>query len=368
VIPVADPGAGVRARRPRIDEAIARVLDSGCYVLGPEVRDFERAFGQWLGLPHAVGVSSGTAALALALRAFDVGPGDEVVTVSHTAVATVAAIALAGATPVLVDVCPSRWVMTAEAVEAAWTPRTRAVVAVHLYGHPIDLEPIAALCRARGAVLIEDCAQAHGAARAARRAGTTGDAACFSFYPTKNLGALGDGGLVATADADRAERLRRLREYGWDAERRCVERGDNARLDPLQAAILGVGLQDLDADLAARRRIADRYDAAFAALPLDVQGGAGPDVVHGRHLYVVRTRRREALRAFLAERGVGTAVHYPVPVHRQPGYAAVARFGALPATDALVDEIVTLPLYPELGEDAQARVVEAVTAFCRGGA
>ena len=362
MIPCADPADRRRRHRAAIEAAVGRVLDSGWYVLGPEVERFEGAFAAWLGSAHGVGVSSGTAAISLALRALGVGAGDEVITVSHTALATVAAVERAGATPVLVDVCARRWVMRPEAVEAALTPATRAVVAVHLYGNPVEADALRALCDARGLKLVEDCAQAHGATLGGRRVGTFGHAAAFSFYPTKNLGALGDAGLVATDDPDLAEALRRLRAYGWDADRVARAPGENARLDPLQAAILGVRLAHLDADVAARRHLAARYDAALADLPLGRPAQADrADPAY--HLYVVTSPRRDALRHHLAEHGVQAGVHYDRGAHQQPGYQAVVHHGPLPVTERLVDQVLSLPLFPELSEADQDTVIAATRAW-----
>ena len=361
-IPCADPRAGYLAHRGAIDAAIRRVLESGCYVLGPEVEAFEDEIAASLGVAHAVGVSSGTAAITLALRALGVGVGDEVVTVSNTALATVAAIERTGAVPVLVDVCPDRWVATPDHVAAAIGGRTRAVVLVHLYGNPAAAPAIRSLCDQANVALVEDCAQAQGATLDGRSVGCFGHAGAFSFYPTKNLGAFGDGGLVATDDRGLDARLRRLRAYGWDAERVSREVGENARLDELQAAILRVRLTRLDAMVAARRALSARYDAAFEGLPLARQR-VEPGAQHARHLYVVRTPDRDALRAHLALAGVAAGVHYDRPAHRHPGYQASVRCGPLPVTEALADEVLSLPLFPELSTGDQERVIDAVQSF-----
>ena len=255
-IPWASPAAQYRAHQAEIKAAIARVLDSGFFVLGEEVEKFERAFAQYCGVAHGVGVASGTDALELAMRALGIGPGDEVITVSHTAVATAAAVLACGATPVLVDVEDAYYTLDPAKIAAAITPRTKAIVPVHLYGQAADMDAILALARPRGLRVIEDCAQCTGGRYGARRLGSLGDIACFSFYPTKNLGAIGDGGIVVTSDADLAARVRRLRQYGWDETRKTHEIGRNSRLDPIQAAILSVKLPHLDADNA--RRACDR--------------------------------------------------------------------------------------------------------------
>ncbi len=363
MIACADPGASYRAHREEIDRAIARVLESGTYVGGEEVAAFELELARALGVRFAIGVGNGTDALRIALGACGVGPGDEVVTVSHTAVATVAAIELAGARPVLADVEPGRMTLDPASFEKALAARTRAVVPVHLYGQPAALEPILSLARLRGLAVIEDCAQAHGARLGGARVGALGDAGCFSFYPTKNLGALGDGGAIATNDARVADRARLLREYGWRERFRSEIPGGNSRLDPLQAAVLRAKLPRLDAENAARAAIAARYRAALADLPLELPEPApGTDPVW--HLFVIRTRDRDALRAHLAERGIAAAIHYPLPVHRQAAYAGrVSAPGSLAHTDALAPRILSLPLHPQLDDAAVTRVIEAIREF-----
>jgi dTDP-4-amino-4,6-dideoxygalactose transaminase len=353
----ADPGAGYRAHRAAIDAAIARVLDSGSYVLGERVAAFESAFAAHVGVAHGVGVANGTDAVALALRALGVRPGDRVATVSHTAVATVAAIAMAGAVPVLVDIDPVRCTMDpAHLDDALAAQRVAAVVLVHLYGQPADIDAIASVARRHGAWLVEDCAQAHGAAWRGHRVGGFGDAAAFSFYPTKNLGAFGDGGMVTTDDAAVASRVRALRQYGWQDSRDSIVPGVNSRLHELQAAVLGVRLPHLDADNARRVRIADQYDPLLAGtglvLPPRIDGCAPVF-----HQYVVRTGARDAWRAALAAAGIGTAIHYPVPVHRQPAYAGTAIGpGGLAHTERAAATVLSLPMYPQLSDAAVARV------------
>lgn len=363
MIPCADPHAGYVAHRAEIDAAITRVLESGRYILGPEVAAFERELAAYVGVAHGIGVGSGTEALHLALRACGIGPGDEVITVAHTAVATVAAIELAGATPVFADIDPGTYTLDPERLEAAIGPRTKAVIAVHLYGHPADLAPLAEIAKRRGLRLVEDCAQAHGARYRGRVVGSYGDIAAFSFYPTKNLGAIGDGGLVATADAGLAERARLLREYGW-AERYVSDvPGWNTRLDELQAAILRVKLRHLDDDNAARSRIATLYrtllEGADLVLPIERAGAR-----HAYHLFVARSARRDALLAHLERLGVRALVHYPVPVHLQPAYRDRLRGrDALPETEAAALHVLSLPMYPELAEQDVRRVADAVSAF-----
>ncbi len=349
--------------KPEVDAAIGTVLERGAFILGEEVNAFEREFAAYCGVSHAVGVGSGTEALHLALLACDIGPGDEVITVAHTAVATVAAIELAGARPVLVDLDPRRGTLAPALLERAITPRTRAVIPVHLYGCPAELAPILEIARGRNLRVIEDCAQAHGALYQGKRVGSWGDIAAFSFYPTKNLGAYGDGGAIVTHDAALAERLRLLREYGWAQRYVSTIKGLNSRLDELQAAILRVKLRHLDAWNARRRELARIYGArlnpASLQLPIEPEDGA-----HVYHLYVIRTPERDALRAFLREHGVGTLIHYPMPVHLQPAYAELGYGpGSLPETEAAAEQVLSLPLYPELRDDEVEAVCAAVNAF-----
>ncbi|HEY0302743.1 MAG TPA: DegT/DnrJ/EryC1/StrS family aminotransferase, partial [Rhizomicrobium sp.] len=304
-----------------------------------------------------------TEALHLALRACGIGAGDEVITVSHTAVATVAAIELAGATPVLVDVEPGFFTIDPAAVAAAITPRSRAVIVVHLYGQLAAMDQLLPLARGHGLKVIEDCAQAHGADSGGRKAGSIGDAGCFSFYPTKNLGALGDGGLVVTGDDGIAARARSLREYGWSERHVSVVPGWNSRLDEVQAAILRVKLPLLDADNARRRVLAARYDSGLAGLPLALprrRDGAS----HAFHLYVVRCDRRDALRAHLRAGGIGSLVHYPVPVHRQPAYAARGLHREpMAETVRATAEVLSLPMFPQLTTADQEAVIASVRSF-----
>jgi dTDP-4-amino-4,6-dideoxygalactose transaminase len=368
LIPQANPGAGYRALKPEIDAAITRALDSGWYILGAEGRAFEAEFAAWLGTTATVGCANGTDALVLALRSGDIGAGSSVVTVSHTAVATVAAIEMTGATPLLLDIEPAFYTLDPRELAEVLRhpppglPPIRAVIAVHLYGQAADLDAIAAICRQHGVALIEDCAQAHGATWHDRKLGTIGDLGTFSFYPTKNLGALGDGGAVATHDAGRATRLAALRQYGWRSHYISDEAGVNSRLDEVQAAILRVKLAHLDAHNARRQAIAAAYDAALAGASLRPparRAGAG----HVFHLYVVRTPQREAVQARLRGLGVATGIHYPSPVHQQPAYRDRVALGpsGCQQTEAVARDVLSLPLYPEL-TDAQ---VEQVCAALR---
>lgn len=372
-IPVIDLHAQYTALQPELDAAVARVLASGWYILGKEVAAFEEEFAAYLGRwtrpssINCVAVNSGTDALQLALRACDVGPGDEVITVSHTAVATVAAIRLTGATPVLVDIDPATYTMAPAAVEAALTARTKAIIPVHLYGHPADMEALLALAGPRGIVLIEDCAQAHGARYKGQTVGTLGDLACFSFYPTKNLGALGDGGAVVGRNASLLDKVRSLREYGWTPQARYISQreGLNSRLDELQAALLRVKLRYLDDWNEARRRLANLY---AAHLPAAITQPSEQDGCHHvYHLYVVQVAAREHFRQQMQANGVATAIHYPAAVHQQPAYQQdniIAH--ALPHTEAILSSIVTLPMYPQLTDQQVLTICQAANQALGG--
>lgn len=358
-----NPRASYLAYRSEIDEAIARVLSSGRYVLGPEVAAFEKEFAAYLGIQFALGVASGTDALWLALRACGIGPGDEVITVAHTAVATVAAIEATGATPVLVDIDPQSFTLDPNCLETAITAKTKAIVPVHLYGHPADMPAIMAMAVRYNLRVIEDCAQAHGAALRGRKVGTWGDIASFSFYPTKNLGAFGDGGMVVTADSVLVQRVRHLREYGWEERYVSVTTGWNSRLDELQAAILRVKLKHLPADTSRRSALAALYSEILAEVDV-VLPQPRPGVVPVWHLYVVRVRERDAVQASLQAQGIGALIHYPVPIHLQPAYRdRLPGAHLLPATEAAAAEILSLPLYPELTEVEVRQVGEELQAL-----
>jgi len=346
--------------------AAKRVLDSGWYILGPELEAFEQAFAAYHGVAHAVGVANGTDAIELALRALGIGEGDEVITVAHTAVATVCAVERAGAKPVLVDVDEATSTMDPAAAEAAVTSRTRAILPVHLYGHPADMTALASLAERHGLALVEDCAQSHGARVGGRIAGTIGHLGAFSFYPTKNLGAYGDGGAVITKDAGLAERLRRLRNYGQTDRYHHAERGQNSRLDEMQAAILRVKLAHLDGHNAIRRELAGEYSRRLAGLTGIITPACRPGAEPVFHLYVVRHGQRDELMGALRERGIGTLVHYPIPAHLQEGYRDLGYApGALPVTERLAREILSLPLYVGLTPEALASVADAVRDCAR---
>jgi dTDP-4-amino-4,6-dideoxygalactose transaminase len=357
-----DLGRQTKALRPELDSVISAVLDEGHYVLGPPVREFERAFADYCGARHAVGVASGTDAITIALQACGIQDGDEVIVPANTCIPTVAGVEAAGAVPVLADADPVTYTLDPASVEQALTKRTRAVVAVHLYGQCAELPPLLELARTHGLRLIEDAAQAHGAEIGGRRAGSIGDAAAFSFYPTKNLGALGDGGAVVTNDAEIAEEARRLRSYGERERYDSVRSGWNSRLDTLQAAILLAKLPHLEEWTERRRRLAWRYSELLAgsglALPAE-----GPGRRHVYHLYVLRTRERNGLVRRLGENGVQTLVHYPRPVHRHEAYRHLAR--PLPVSELLCDEVLSLPLYPELHDEEVERVAEVLRSLAQ---
>jgi dTDP-4-amino-4,6-dideoxygalactose transaminase len=369
----ANPKASYFAHREEIDTAIARVLESGRYILGNEVAAFEAEFARYLGVREGIGVASGTDALMLALRVCGVGPGDTVITVSHTAVATVAAIELVGAKPILIDVDSQTYTMDPNRLEDLLThpgvhrsvARPRAVIPVHLYGHPADMEAIIEVAERSGLIVIEDCAQAHGAAIRARKTGAWGNVAAFSFYPTKNLGGLGDGGALVTDSPHLAARARSMREYGWRERYASEVPGMNTRLDELQATVLRVKLRHLDADNARRQHLARTYDALLAGTDL-LSPRTRPDCVHVYHQYVVCSIQRDALRAELRRRGIASAIHYPVPVHNQPAYAGrVPTARSLDVTEKIAREVLSLPMYPELSDDDLGTVGEHILAAQR---
>lgn len=346
----ANPKAQYLSYKDEIDAAIQHVLEKGRYVLGDEVLAFEEEFAGYCGVSHGVGVGSGTEALHLALKVCDIGPGDEVITVSHTAVATVAAIDLAGASPVFVDIETDYFTIDPCCIEAAITPRTRAIIPVHIYGQPANMPEILDIAVKHGLRVIEDCAQAHGASLGGRKVGSFGDLACFSFYPTKNLGALGDGGMVVTNDLGLAEKARLLREYGWASRYISRFKGWNTRLDELQAAVLRVKLRYLDADNEKRRHLARIYQCCLSAtasltLPLERH-----EAQHVYHLLVIRTPIRNLLKERLEACEVSSLIHFPVPVHQQSAYADL-KATVLKNTAIAATEVLSLPMYPELSEE-----------------
>ena len=356
MIPLADLKAQYRSVKPDIDAAIAHVLENAQFALGPAVEAFEREFASYCGTTEAVAVNTGTSALHVALLAVGVRPGDEVITVPFTFVATVAAIEYAGAKPVFVDIDPDYHTMDPSALERAITPRTRAVMPVHLFGQPADMDPIADVARRYKLAVIEDACQAHGADYKGRRAGSIGDIGCFSFYPGKNLGAYGEGGAAVTSHQPYADRMRLLRNWGEKTRYEHSIRGFNYRMDGIQGAVLGVKLRHLERWTEARRRLAAGYDRRLAGTvartPME-----RPGVRHVYHVYAVRLLQRDAWRARLHEMGIQTGVHYPVPVHLQPAYRDLGyTAGDFPVAEALAGEVLSLPLFAEM-TDAQLEEV-----------
>lgn len=350
VIP-ANPKANYLAYKDEIDVAIAQVLESGYYLVGEQTAAFEEEFAAYIGVKHGIAVGSGTEALHLALRAANVGPGNEVITVSHTAVATVAAIELAGATPVFVDIDPSTFTMDVSQLETVLSPRTKAIIPVHIYGHPVGMVAVLEFAQTHGLTVLEDCAQSHGAKLGGQMTGSWGDLAAFSFYPTKNLSALGDAGMVVTDDDALAHKLRLLRQYGWEERYVSAIPGMNSRIDEMQAAILRVKLRHLDADNFRRGEIACKYAGGLAHLPIELPQMSA-DVQHVFHQYVIRAEQRDSLQQQLRERGIICLIHYPVPVHQQPAYQGRIPLAiSLPHTEAAAQQILSLPLYPELPEE-----------------
>ena len=341
-------------------EAVSETLRSGWLTTGPRTAELERRFAEYVGARHCLAVASGTAALHLSLLALGVGPGDEVITVPFTFLATVSAIDYTGARPVFVDVDPRTLTMDPTALEAAITPRTRAVIPVHLYGRPADMDPIVAIARRHGLVVIEDAAQAHGADYKGRRVGTLGDMACFSFYPGKNLGAYGEGGLVVTDSPEYTRTLRMLRDWGAEKKYEHVLKGYNYRMEGIQGAVLRVKLRHLDDWTDARRAAAARYDELLVDSGVETPPPAS-DARHVYHIYAVRTASRQAWQDALKEQGIQTGVHYPVPVHLQPAFADLGyRAGQFPASERAAKEVLSLPMFPELSAEQCETVCGAV--------
>ncbi len=361
-IPLVDLKAQYIALKPEIDAAMARVIDRCSFILGEEVSRFERSFADFCGTAApAVGVASGSAALHLSLLACQVGAGDEVITTPQTFAATVEAIVNVGARPIFVDIDPHTYAIDPQQIAEAVTPRTRAIIPVHIYGHPADMDPIMDLARSRNLYVIEDAAQAHGATYKGKTVGNIGHLGCFSFFPGKNLGAFGDAGAVTGTDEQLLARVRRLRDHGRSSKSEHVEVGWGERLDALQAAILDVKLTKLAAWNERRRLHAQRYTEALA------HGPVAPPIEslhcrHVYHLYVIRTPRRQALLERLQERGIGARVHYTMPLHQQPAYRAWAA-GTLPVAERLCEEVLSLPIFPELDDEQRALIAAEVLAF-----
>ena len=363
-VPFLDVGASYRDLKTEIDEAVGRVLASGWYILGPEVVTFEEAFAASCGAAHVAGVASGLDALHLVLQAWNIGPGDEVIVASNAYIATWLAVTMTGAVPVPIEPREETCNLDPDRLEAAITPRTRVVLPVHLYGQTAEMTAIVAIARRHGLRVLEDAAQAHGARFDGQPAGVLGDAAAWSFYPTKNLGAFGDAGAVMTNDAETADRVRLLRNYGSRRKYENDIAGYNSRLDPLQAAVLGVKLKHLEVWNGRRRRLADRYQAGLAgcadiALPA-VAAGADP----AWHVYVVRTPHRDALQAHLTHAGVETLIHYPIAPHQSGAYRASPWASAsFPIAERLAQQVLSLPIGPHLSDSAQDQVIDAVRSF-----
>jgi dTDP-4-amino-4,6-dideoxygalactose transaminase len=360
VIPFVDLKSQYASIKNEVDAAVRGVLESCQFTLGSEVAMFEQEFAAYCHSPHGIGVNTGTSALHLALLAAGIGEGDEVITVPFTFVATVSAICYTGAMPVFVDIDPTTFTMDVAAIEAAITERTKAILPVHLYGQPADMDPILEIARRHGLIVIEDACQAHGAEYRGRRAGSMGDLGCFSFYPGKNLGAYGEGGMVVTGNPDHARTIRMLRDWGAERKYEHVLKGFNYRLEGLQGAVLRVKLRHLEAWTAARRAAAARYDTLFAGTGVATPH-AMPYSRHVYHLYVVRTAHRNAWHDALAAQGIQTGIHYPTPVHLLPAFADLnhAR-GDFPHSERAADEVLSLPMFPELSEIQSRQVAEAV--------
>jgi dTDP-4-amino-4,6-dideoxygalactose transaminase len=362
-VPVLDLKAQYQSIKDEIDEAVLGVMDSGYFVLGPNVKALEAEVAEYVGCQHGVGVASGTDALRLSLEALDVGPGDEVITTPFTFVATANTISHAGARPVFVDIDPRTFNIVPAQIEAAITERTKAIVPVHLYGQPAEMDAIMDIARRHNLYVIEDCAQAIGAEENGRHVGSFGDLACFSFYPTKNLGAFGDGGMVTTNDLYLAERITVLREQGSKTRYYHQVLGFNSRLDEIQAALLRVKLRYLDDWQARRQQIAAGYDQLLGNLGVETPF-VRPGVTHVYHQYTIRSARRDELHQFLKERGIGSMIYYPLPLHLQEmyhdlGYAE----GRLPVSEAVGHEVLSLPMYPELNDEQVQTIVDAIGEF-----
>ncbi len=360
MIPFVDLKAQYRSIKPEIDAAVLGVLESCEFTLGSEVVAFEKEFAAYCGAAFGMGVNTGTSALHLALLAAGIGPGDEVITVPFTFIATASAIDYTGAVPVFVDIDPRTFTMDVAAIEAAITPRTKAILPVHLYGQPADMDPILEIARRRGLVVVEDACQAHGAEYKGRRVGSLGDLGCFSFYPGKNLGAAGEGGMVVTDNPAFARTVRMLRDWGAEKKYHHVLKGFNFRLEGLQGAVLRVKLRHLEKWTEARRAAAARYDAHFSgstvATPPPSAGNR-----HVYHLYAIRTSQRQALQDGLAARGIQTGIHYPTPVHLLPAFADLGhRVGDFPHAEQAAAEVLSLPMFPELTAAQSAEVADAV--------
>ena len=367
MIPLFDLKVQTQSIREEIREAIDEVLDNASFILGPAVEAFEADFSAWCGVRHSIGVNNGTNAIQLALLAAGVGPGDEVITVPHTFIATVSAIRYTGATPVFVDVEPVTLTIDPSQIEAAITPRTKALVPVHLYGQPAEMDTVLDIARRHGLKLIEDCAQAHGATYKGRRVGSIGDYGCFSFYPSKNLGACGEGGLVTTNDEEGARRLSMLRDWGARTKNIHEMPGFNMRLEGLQGAVLRVKLRYLDSWIELRKACAAYYAQALGEYDLILPAEI-PDTGHVYHLYVVRSENRDELQSHLASLGVQSGIHYPTPVHLQKAHADLNyKKGDFPVAERAAKTVLSIPIFPELTREQQDQVVSAIKTFTLAG-
>lgn len=362
-VPFVDLQAQYQAIRDEVNVAMAEVLRRTDFILGPAVQEFEAAFARYCGVSEGIGVDSGYSALELILRAYDIGPGDEVITAANTFIASALPISNCGARTVLVDMEPETYNLNPEQLEAAITSATKAIMVVHLYGQPARMDGVLEVARRHDLVVIEDACQAHGARYKGRRTGSLGDAAAFSFYPAKNLGAYGDGGAVVTNDPEVANRIRLLRNLGQQVKNYHEVKGYNHRLDTLQAAVLGVKLPHLDAWNAQRRRAAAHYDALLRGVPV-VTPSVAAESEHVYHLYVVRVRNREAMQKYLGEAGIATGIHYPIPIHLQPAFRDLGyQRGDFPVAEQAADEIVSLPMFPEVRSEQIAYVAETIKQF-----
>jgi dTDP-4-amino-4,6-dideoxygalactose transaminase len=362
-VPFIDLKAQYNKIADEIDDAIKGVVSRTGFILGPEVIQLETEFAEYCDSEHAVGVSSGTAALELALRAFGIGPGDEVITTANTFIATAFAITYTGATPVLVDIDPDTYTMDVTKFEAAITPRTKAVIPVHLYGQPVDMDPVLEIAKEHNLLVLEDACQAHGARYKGKRVGSLGHAAAFSFYPAKNLGAFGDAGIVVTNDESIAQTIRILRDVGQQEKYHHTLKGYNHRMDALQAAVLRVKLQYLDRWNSNRRVLAHQYNRHFIDSGV-VTPSETTYAEHVYHLYIIRVPSRDELRAHLTEHKIFTGIHYPIPIHIQPAYQDLGyQIGDFPITEAYADQILSLPMYPELPPEWTGYVADTLTSF-----
>lgn len=360
----ANPLAQNDSYKDEIQKAISSVIASNRYILGPEVEALEEEFASYIGVKYSIGVANGTDALEIALRSLEIGPGDEVITVSHTAVATVAAIEAVGAIPVLVDVDPDFCTMNASQLGEVFTGRTKAVIAVHIYGQSVDLDAIQAFCQNKGIYLIEDTSQAHGATWRKKRLGSIGHIGCFSCYPTKNLGAIGDAGLIVTNDSTLASKMKMLREYGWKDRYISEFSGRNSRLDELQAAVLRIKLRNLDFDNGRRRSVALTYDQKLGDLKSLKIPATHPNSDHVYHLYVIQLQGRDHLMSHLKSKDIFPGIHYPLPIHLQPAYSGkIKTASSLKVTEELSKTVLSLPMYPELSMGAVEEVVSTIHSY-----